>query len=122
MNEIEQKPQLDARLVNPFILAVTQGVEAFAKTKVALKDVLVEKHYRPAGDISGVIEIAGDVGEGLVALSFPQALATAIVSKLLKLEPKKLSAEARNEKIGELVQKIYEQVKPEKHAHEVLDA
>lgn len=104
MTEVTTK--IDARLVNPIVSATTDVLKTMANTEVRLKEVLAHKDYTPSGDVSAVIGIIGKEGEGMVALSFTQNLASLIVARLLGVTPDRVSTEDRNDGIGELVNMI----------------
>ncbi len=101
-----QKSELDARLVNPLVAATTEVLSTMASTSSTLKNIDAAMDYRPSGDISAVIAIIGDDGEGMVALSFPLQLASLLVSRLLGSRPEQLTSEDRSDGIGELVNMI----------------
>ncbi|HEY9745713.1 MAG TPA: chemotaxis protein CheX [Oculatellaceae cyanobacterium] len=102
---LDQKT-LDAILVNAVIQATTQVLSTMAGTQVTCKEVKAEKSYRPCGDISAVIGISGEKGEGMFALSFPLSLANLIVGRLIGVQPDKISSEDRCDGVGELVNMI----------------
>ncbi|MDX2083887.1 MAG: chemotaxis protein CheX [Candidatus Melainabacteria bacterium] len=100
------KAQIDASLVNAVVSATTNVLRTMASTEAVLKEVKAEKDYRPYGDISAVIGISGDNGEGMFALSFPLELVNLIASRLLGVSPDKISSEDRCDAVGELVNMI----------------
>lgn len=106
MSSVNQKTALDASLVNTVVNATTEVLTTMAGIPVAFKEVRAQENYRPMGDISAVIGIIGQSGEGMIALSFSHKLASYIVAQLLGTEPAKLSADDRVDGVGELVNMI----------------
>jgi chemotaxis protein CheX len=100
------KAALDAQLVNTMVDATIDVLGTMADTQVQLKEVVPQLKYKSHGDISAVIGIAGDEGEGMVAISFPSTLADLLVSRLLGIEPDALESEDRVDGIGEIVNMI----------------
>lgn len=100
------KSQIDAVLVNAVVSATTNVLSKMACTEAVFKEVKAEKDYRPYGDISAVIGISGDNGEGMFALSFPLDLANLLASRLIGATPDKISSEDRCDAVGELVNMI----------------
>lgn len=105
MPQMNQKP-LDAQLVNSVVSATTEILSTMASTSAICKGVKAETDYSPTGDISAVIGISGENGEGMFALSFPLPLANLIISRLLGLPPDKISSDDRCDGVGELVNMI----------------
>lgn len=101
-----QKNSIDANLVNIVVNATTHVIKTMAYTEVTCKEVKAQKDYRPYGDVSAVIGISGDAGEGMFALSFPLELANVIVNRLLGMEGDQLSSDDRCDGVGELVNMI----------------
>jgi chemotaxis protein CheX len=97
---------LDVRLVNPIVSATMEVLGTMANMQVKLKATKAEKDFLPSGDISAVIGILGEEGEGMVSLSFPMAMASQIVANLLGLSPADLSAEDRADGVGEVVNMV----------------
>lgn len=100
------KSQIDANLVNAVVSATTSVLTTMAATEAVCKEVKAENDYRPYGDISAIIGISGDKGEGMFALSFPLDLANLIASRLVGISADKISSEDRCDAVGELVNMI----------------
>jgi chemotaxis protein CheX len=100
------KSALDAKLVNPVIASTIEVLDTMASTKVVLQNIQPQKDYNPTGDISAVIGILGEDGEGMISLSFSYKLADTIVSRLLGLNSDEISKEDRSDGIGEIVNMI----------------
>jgi CheY-specific phosphatase CheX len=105
-SQLDQKSSLDVTLVNAVVSATTQVLSTMACTEAVCKEVKAEKDYRPFGDISAVIGISGENGEGMFALSFPLELANTIIARLIGISVDKLSSEDRCDGVGELVNMI----------------
>jgi chemotaxis protein CheX len=103
----QTKSGLDARLVNPIVSATVDVLETMAFTKATLKEVKPQKGFAPSGDISAIIGITGDDGDGTVTLSFTTPLANVLVSRLLGSDsPDSVSSDDRCDGIGELINMI----------------
>jgi chemotaxis protein CheX len=106
MSQTQSKNALDAKLVNILMDSVTEVLTTMAGTNVALQGVQPLPEYKPTGDISSVIGISGDHGEGMLSLSFPEGLARLMVSRLLGLTPDDLVKEDMVDGIGELINMV----------------
>ncbi len=111
MSQTNVKSDLDASLVNPLIKATMTVMEKMTNTQVQMKQIFAQEEYLPSGDLSGVIGILGEQGEGTVALSFPLPLANIVVARFLGTKPEHLSSEDRCDGIGELVNMVSGQAK-----------
>lgn len=106
MSNTTEKTALDAVLVNALINSTKDILATMANSTITVKEVKPQREYSSGGDISAVIGILGDKGEGMVALSFPVALANLIVSRLLGSTPESVTSDDRCDGIGELVNMI----------------
>jgi chemotaxis protein CheX len=106
MTQTQPKNALDANLVNTLMNAVTEVLGTMAGTEVTLKGVEPIPAYVPTGDISSVIGISGEHGEGMLALAFPEDLAKLMVARLLGLTPDDLEKEDIVDGIGELINMV----------------
>src|SRR5689334_23320115 len=106
MSNTAEKKALDAKLVNALIKATEEVLMTMANTAITVKEVKPQSDYSSGGDISALIGIMGDGGEGMVALSFPVGLASIIVGRLLGSSPEAVSPDDRCDGIGELVNMI----------------
>lgn len=109
--QVNQQNALDAQLVNAVIQATTEVLGTMAQTQVSYKSVNAQMNYTPTGDLSAVIGISGQTGEGMFALSFNLDMAGLIVSRLLGIDPKALTSDERCDGVGELVNMISGSVK-----------
>jgi chemotaxis protein CheX len=100
------KSALDATLVNTLMQATIQVLGTMAGTTVTLQEVVPALDYKPVGDISGIIGISGEHGEGMLGLSFTSTLGALLVSRLLGLSPEELSSEDLLDGIGELLNMV----------------
>lgn len=106
MSTATQQAALDAAMVNTLVGATTEVLSTMAGTQVQLQSVTPAMDYKPKGDISAVIGINGDNGEGTLALTFPNQLADLLVSRLLGLTPADLDADDRVDGIGEIINMV----------------
>jgi chemotaxis protein CheX len=100
------KAALDAKLVNAVVGATQEVLATMTSTETAFKGVKAINDYQPGGDISGIIGISGERGEGMFSLSFPLGLANLLVGRLVGLEPEQVSSDDRCDGVGELVNMI----------------
>jgi chemotaxis protein CheX len=97
---------LDAALINAIIESTTEVFSTMVNTPVTLKGVMPQDDYHSQGDISGVIGITGDDGEGMVAISFSLELGNLLVGRLLGMEGKPIPSDDRSDGVGELLNMI----------------
>lgn len=106
MTDTQTKNALDAKLVNILMDSVTEVLTTMAGTEVSLNGVQPQAEYKPLGDISSVIGISGESGEGMLSLSFPESLAKLMVARLLGLEPGDIEKDDMVDGIGELINMV----------------
>lgn len=107
MSTIDEKSSmLDAVLINALVNSTQSVLSTMANTTATVKEVKAQRDYTSEGDISAVIGIMGDGGEGMLALCFPVTLANLIVSRLLGVGVEAVSSNDRCDGIGELVNMI----------------
>jgi chemotaxis protein CheX len=97
---------IDATLVNAISQATLGVLKTMANTDVQFKGVSAKPDYVASGDISAIIGIIGDSGEGVISLSFSTELANLMVSRLLGQTPDSITGDDRCDGIGELVNMI----------------
>lgn len=110
-NQANLSSALDATLVNTVVKATTDVLGTMANVNVKCSNVWAENDYRGMGDISAIIGISGESGEGMMALSFPVALANLLVARILGMQPNLLSSDERADGVGELINMISGQTK-----------
>lgn len=106
MNNVDVKSGLDAILVNALINSTKEILLTMANSQITVKQVKPQAEYSSTGDLSAVIGILGEKGEGMLALSFSIELANIIVSRLLGSTPGSITSDDRGDGIGELVNMI----------------
>ena len=72
---------MDATLVNPFIEGTLHILDTIAFVKVKPDEPFLKKNRKSLGDISGILEISGDV-EGSAAITFSKESILGIVSAM----------------------------------------
>ena len=97
---------IDSVLVNAISRATMDVLKTMANTDVQFNGVAAKPDYVGTGDISAIIGITGESGEGMIGLSFSTKLASLIVSRLLGQAPESISGDDRCDGIGELVNMI----------------
>lgn len=99
-------PALDAKLVNAVSSSAVDVLQSMAGTMCTLKNISAKVDYTASGDISAVIGIMGDDGEGMMSISFDIELGKIMVARLLGISPDDLSDDDCTDGIGELVNMI----------------
>ncbi len=72
---------MDVDLVNPFVEGALHILDTTAFVKVKSETPFLKKDNRPQGDISGILEISGDLN-GSAAISFSRKCILGIVSAM----------------------------------------
>lgn len=104
---VQKSPQaLDAKLVNAVSSSAVDVLQSMAGTSCTLKNISAKVDYTATGDISAVIGIMGDDGEGMMSISFDLELGKIMVARLLGISPEDLSDDDCSDGIGELVNMI----------------
>ncbi|MFO7912668.1 MAG: chemotaxis protein CheX [Desulfotignum sp.] len=108
---------MDAILVNPFIEGTLHILDTTASVKVKPDPPFLKTDTKPLADISGVLEITGDL-EGSAAISFTESSILGIVSamfgeKMTRIDEEIFDAvgEISNMVAGHVTTKIAEQGK-----------
>lgn len=91
---------MDVNLVNPFIEGTLHILETTASVKVAPLEPYIKKSPIAHGDISGLIDITGDI-TGSAAISFSRQSILGIVSAMFGEELTELNDEI-NDAVGEI--------------------
>ena len=91
---------MDATLVNPFIEGTLHILDTTAFVKVKPEPPFLKKNSMAQGDISGCIEISGDLS-GSAAISFSEQSILGIVSAMFGEEMTEINEEI-NDAVGEI--------------------
>jgi chemotaxis protein CheX len=97
---------LDAQLVNVMLESVLAVLSTMAATDARLSSAKPSSEYVPTGDVSSIIGITGEAGEGTIILSFTQQVAALLVSRLVGLNPEDLSKDELLDGVGELINMV----------------
>jgi len=106
MNKADIKSGLDAILINALINSTKSILATMANSEITVKDIKPQADYCSTGDLSAVIGILGEKGEGMLSLSFSIETANVIVSRLLGTNPNTINSDDRCDGMGELVNMI----------------
>lgn len=106
MNNTNVKSGLDATLVNALINSTKDIFLTMSNSTITVKEIKPQADFCSTGDLSAVISILGEKGEGMLSLSFSIELANIIVSRLLGTSPTSITSDDRGDGIGELVNMI----------------
>ncbi len=108
---------MDAALVNPFVEGTLHILDTTASVKVKPEPPFLKTDTKPLADISGVLEITGDL-VGSAAISFTEASILGIVSAMFGEEMTRINeeifdavGEISNMVAGHVTTKIAEQGK-----------
>lgn len=91
---------MDAALVNPFIEGTLHILDTTAFVKVKPETPYLKKNRVQQGDISGIIEVTGDVS-GTAAITFSEQSILGIVSAMFGEDMTELNDEI-NDAVGEI--------------------
>jgi CheY-specific phosphatase CheX len=111
MSPVNVTQSRDIKLAGYVIKAATEVLGTMANTRVVVKEVIAQENFTPTGDISAIIGISGEEGQGVVAISFPKNLANLLIARLLGSEPEEISEPECRDGVGELVNMISGAVK-----------
>jgi len=106
MSTSAQQSQIDAGLVNAVLEAVTSVFQSMLQSDAKLENVSAAAVYNPTGDISAIIGIMGDNGEGMLAISMGRKLANRLVARLLGVRESMVLNEDRNDGMGEIANMV----------------
>ncbi len=91
---------MDAQLVNPFIEGTLHILDTTAQIKVSPRPVFIKKDTAALGDISGLLDISGDI-TGSAAVTFTQKSILGIVSAMFGEEMTEMNEDI-NDAVGEI--------------------
>ncbi len=91
---------MDATLVNPFIDGTLHILDTTAFVKVAPKSPYLKKDRKSLGDITGLLEISGDLA-GSAAITFSKESILGVVSAMFGEEMTEINEEI-NDAVGEI--------------------
>ncbi len=91
---------MDAGLVNPFIEGTLHILDTTAFVKVKPKSPFLKKNRESMGDITGVLEISGDLS-GSAAISFSEQSILGVVSAMFGEDMTEINEEI-NDAVGEI--------------------
>ena len=90
--------------INPFVAATLQALEVMASSRPLRGKPFVKTERVTQGDVSGVIQFAGDA-TGCVAVTFPARLAATIYSRMVGEEIAEAAEEVRDA-VGEIANMV----------------
>ena len=102
----QTRSAIDAAMVNAVVMATLKVCRVMGDVEVLFKRLVAQKDYSPCGDISALVGIAGDTGEGVVAISLSLKAANLLVGRLLRVDPRSVDSYDRKDGVGELVNMI----------------
>jgi CheY-specific phosphatase CheX len=97
---------LDAGLVNAVMESVTSVFNNMLQSEPKLVNVTATTNFNPSGDVSAIIGIMGQGGEGVMAISLDRKLANKLVARLLGVRESMVLNEDRNDGMGEIANMV----------------
>ena len=91
---------MDAALVNPFVEGTLHILDTTAFVKVSPKSPFIKKDRKSLGDISGLLEISGDL-TGSAAITFSNESILGVVSAMFGEQMTEINEEI-NDAVGEI--------------------
>jgi chemotaxis protein CheX len=107
MIDAATKDKIQQEFLKPFVNGVSTTLETMANTSIgieSLKFVGDEDHF--FGDVSGVMGLSGENGEGFVGITFDESLAKTLVARILGMEETELEEADIFDGVGEMVNMI----------------
>lgn len=98
--------KLKKEYLRPFVEGVITTLSTMAGLSPMIKEVKVVTADKFSGDVSAVMGVVGDHGDGFVGVSFNSELASKVVSSILGIEPTELEDADINDGVGELINMI----------------
>ena len=102
MGPIDNKPNINAFLIDPFINSTLDVFKTMADSMAIKKDIFVKRNHTLYGDVSGVMGLSGDI-EGNVAITFQNYLGYHLVAKMVDCDESELTPEDVYDGIGEII-------------------
>ncbi|MBX2860265.1 MAG: chemotaxis protein CheX [Vampirovibrio sp.] len=106
MVSAQQASTLDAELVNIFLHSTMTVVETTTGEPVELIQAIPLQQGRSPGDLSAIIQIVSEKGEGIVILTFPIVLARNLSAKMMGVKPHTVTPEIRTDFVSEIANMI----------------
>ncbi|MEA1966881.1 MAG: chemotaxis protein CheX [Thermodesulfobacteriota bacterium] len=104
MAVIEKRRKMEAAMVNPFVEGALYILDTTASVKVLPGKPFLKKKREALGDISGILEISGDL-PGSASVSFTEQSILGIVSAMFGEEMTKMDEEI-TDAVGEICNMI----------------
>ncbi|MCK4303690.1 MAG: chemotaxis protein CheX [Candidatus Eisenbacteria sp.] len=98
--------KIKKEFLKPFVQGVMTTLETMASMTPSIKGIELVASDRFSGDVSAIMGLAGQGGEGFVGITFNANLAKTVVSKVLHLEEEELDDNDINDGVGELINMI----------------
>jgi chemotaxis protein CheX len=98
--------KLRREYLKPFVDGVTATLSTMAGLTPTIKGIKIVTRDRFSGDVSAVMGVVGERGEGFVGISFGYPLAAIAVGRILDLAPDELEDSDINDGVGELINMI----------------
>ncbi len=98
--------KLKREYLKPFVEGTIVTLHTMAAITPVIKGIRVVQADKFTGDVSAVMGVTAEQGEGFVGISFVMPLATTVVARILGLEASQLEASDIHDGVGELINMI----------------
>ncbi len=98
--------RLKREYLKPFVEGTIVTLHTMAAITPAIKGIRVVQTDKFSGDVSAVMGVTAEQGEGFVGISFVMPLAATVVAKILGLEANQLEPSDIHDGVGELINMI----------------
>ncbi len=92
--------------LRPFVEGTITTLKTMAGMTPAIKVIHIVQSDKFSGDVSAVMGVTSEEGEGFVGISFVVPLASTVVGKILGINPNDLEPGDINDGVGELINMI----------------
>lgn len=107
MIDAATRDKIQQEFLKPFIDGVSTTLDTMANTTVKVESVkFAEEDDHFFGDVSGVMGLSGEHGEGFVGITFVETLAKTIVARILGIDETELEDADIFDGVGEIVNMI----------------
>lgn len=104
--ETELAEKLKRDYLKPFVEGTIVTLHTMASVTPTIKGIRIVQSDNFSGDVSAVMGVTAEQGEGFVGISFVMPLAATVVARILGLEANQLEDSDIKDGVGELINMI----------------